>query len=392
MSEPLPLRSEPFDLDDVIVGTSPLGGIGKSLGDENAIEIVARCVEVGFREFDTAPLYGLGSAEVRLGEGLRRGAARATTSDERAKRLLRDEIRVWTKVGRVMKARDALVEGDEVEEANVPGAPGMIYSDCPDVVPVLDYTAKGVMASWDDSMGRLGDDIVLAGLRCHDPETPELEKAALKGSLPGLGNLRANINGPWSDHPAPMMVGLGLNDAGVAARILDETNPPSGTPPPHALDALMLAGRWHLLEQSGAAVLATCAARGIQVHVAGIYASGLLAGGSTYEYRPATAAHLAKRDAWASLCATHGVSLKAAAVAFAFLPAAVDRVAVGIGEAAFVDETVSLVAAAAAVPAALWTAAVAEGLLAPDVLALGAVAAPPAKRRKVDGEGGDDDS
>ena len=128
------------------------------------------------------------------------------------------------------------------------------------------------------------------------------------------------------------------------------------------------------------------------MHVAGIYASGLLAGGSTYEYRPATAAHLAKRDAWASLCATHGVSLKAAAVAFAFLPAAVDRVAVGIGEAAFVDETVSLVAAAAAVPAALWTAAVAEGLLAPDVLALGAVAAPPAKRRKVDGEGGDDDS
>ena len=85
----------------------------------------------------------------------------------------------------------------------------------------------------------------------------------------------------------------------------------------------MLAGRWHLLDQTGAEVFRYCAEHSIEVHVAGVYASGLLAGGALYEYRKPAMAEKKRLQSWAALCAEHAVSLKAAALAFAFLPACV---------------------------------------------------------------------
>lgn len=351
---PLARRREPYGVRDVVVGTSPLGGVGRRMDDGAAVEIVARCVALGFRDFDTAPHYGLGVSETRLGDGLRAGCARVAPSEAAAALLLREEIRVFTKVGRLVVARGALKDGDEVEADNVPGCPETIYLDSPpDVVPVLDYSAAGARRSYRESAARLGAGVKIYGLRVHDPESPARERAALAGSLPGLAQLRRDEG---------ISASVGLNDAGVCARLVEACNPQNGSGDAR-LDGVMLAGRWHLLDQSGAAVLRTCAARGVDVTVAGAYASGFLAGGPTYEYGPASAALVAKRDAWARLAAEFDADLITVALAFAFLPAAVTRVALGLAKAEHADATPGLLERARAVPDALWAEAVERGLL-----------------------------
>ncbi|KAK7241855.1 NAD-dependent D-arabinose 1-dehydrogenase [Aureococcus anophagefferens] len=379
---PLALKTADLAVGDILVGTSPLGGIVEELSDDEAEEVVERCVEVGFRHFDTAPHYGLGVAESRLGAGLRRGCAKLTRTRRAALKILDEEVRVWTKVGRVIKTKDTVAAGDVVEADNLPGSSTTIYLRV-DLrgIHIFNPTSIPWAASARASSSRAsGATTRVAGL----------EAAALAGSLPGLAAVRAAA----TKRPAPAgaetpgakkrrgdagaagaaaaELSVGLNDAAVALRILDATNPTrgDGAGGPPALDSVMLAGRWHLLDQTGAPVLAACAARGVRVEIAGAYASGLLAGGPNYEYKPATPAHVARRDAWAALAADHGVSLKAAALKFAFLPAAVSKVALGLASTAFVDETVDIIAEANAVPAALWKDAVARGLLAPDLLAL----------------------
>ena len=338
-AKPLARRSTAFGVSDVIIGTSPLGGIGTSISDAAAADIVEKCVAAGFRDFDTAPLYGLGKAEERLGEGLRRSGKAA-------------QCRVWTKVGRLIRTAENVADPDDVEEANVPGRG--IYVDSPkDARPVQDYSWNGAFLSYDDSVRRLGENIKICGLRCHDPETKLLESLAVctGGSLEGLSALRQRHG---------TEVSIGLNDADVALRLLQAVQ--SGT---QALkvDSVMLAGRWHLLDQTGAEVFRYCAEHSIEVHVAGVYASGLLAGGSLYEYRKPSMAEKKRLQSWAALCAEHSVSLKAADLAFAFLPACVSKVAVGLAEASLVSETVALLAEAKAVPVDLWRDAVAKGLL-----------------------------
>ena len=347
VAAPLARRTQSFGVEDVLIGTSPLGGIGASLSDDAASMIVETCVQCGFREFDTAPLYGLGKAEERLGEGLRRGCG--------GDAALLASCKVWTKVGRNIRDTENLSPHADIEEENSPG--NSIYLDSPkNSRPVLDYSWNGAFVSYADSVKRLGPGIQISGLRCHDPETKVLESLAAcpGGSLEGLDALR-------STHGTE--VSLGLNDAGVALRLLQAAEPLNSCKTVN-IDSLMLAGRWHLLDQSGAEVFRHCALNGVAVLVAGVYASGLLAGGQLYEYRPATASEVARRDAWAALAAERGVSLKAVALAFAFLPACVHRVAIGLAEAVLVAETVELLAEARTVPAGLWRDAVARGLLA----------------------------
>ena len=141
-AKPLARRSTAFGVSDVIIGTSPLGGIGTSISDAAAADIVEKCVAAGFRDFGTAPLYGLGKAEERLGEGLRRSGKAA-------------QCRVWTKVGRLIRTTENVADPDDVEAANVPGKG--IYVDSPkDARPVQDYSWNGAFLSYDDSVRRLG--------------------------------------------------------------------------------------------------------------------------------------------------------------------------------------------------------------------------------------------
>ena len=100
------------------------------------------------------------------------------------------------------------------------------------------------------------------------------------------------------------------------------------------------------MDQTGAEVFRYCSEHSIEVHVAGVYASGMLAGGALYEYRKPSMAEKKRVQSWAALCAEHSVSLKAAALAFAFLPACVSKVAIGLAAAPLVAETVALLLAA----------------------------------------------
>ena len=129
-AKPLARRSATFGVSDVIIGTSPLGGIGTSISDAAAADIVEKCVAAGFRDFDTAPLYGLGKAEERLGEGLRRSGKAA-------------QCRVWTKVGRLIRTTENVPDPDDVEGRTA----GKALTGPPkDARPVPDY--RGTARFW----------------------------------------------------------------------------------------------------------------------------------------------------------------------------------------------------------------------------------------------------
>lgn len=210
------------------------------------------------------------------------------------------------------------------------------------------------------------------------------------GALDRLAVLRAN--------GAVAEIGLGMNDPASALRLLREwprvssASPLAGqndvavgaatilegantTPAALAtdglewgLDSVMLAGCWNLLNQSGVEVLQECERRRVVVHNAGIFASGLLAGGATVGYRPATGPEVARADEWRQLAAAHGVGLPAVALAFAWLPCKVSRVAVGVKSAGEVRE-ILVAAASLPLPRGLWAEAVHRGLLPKGLLA-----------------------
>ena len=331
----------PLTVSDLIFGASPLAGIYEATTYETARETVKAALDVGFTRFDTAPHYGLGLSERRLGDALRDLNADMT------------RVKVYTKVGRVMKPIDAVTEEEKrngkVEWGNVPGDAGCIFPEAPtDVLPVLDYTAGGFERSHADSLSRLGIDRI-EGLRIHDAETAErFEEAVRGGGVRSLAALR--------DSGAVSEVSLGMNDASYIMRMLNENEP--GT-----FDSVMMAGSWNLLDQDGLDVLLECQARGVAVHNAGIFASGLLVGGSHYKYAPAPPEIIDRVDRWRRLCAEHAVALPAVAIAFACAPRVVTLCAVGVKSPDEARQAARWLADARAVPGALWVDAVARGLL-----------------------------
>jgi D-threo-aldose 1-dehydrogenase len=110
-----------------------------------------------------------------------------------------------------------------------------------------------------------------------------------------------------------------------------------------------------------------CERRGIQVHVAGVFASGLLVGGSSYAYKQAPDEKRELAARWRALAAEHGVSLPAVAIAFAAMPKCVTRVVLGVASPEQVHQNVAWVQEAGSVPPQLWRDAHRRGLLAPEV-------------------------
>ena len=264
--------SEP-SVDQIILGCSGLAGMFDPIKDEQAEATVVKAIELGVRNFDTAPHYGLGLSEERLGAALGRFAVTGAKGYTGL-----PPIKIWTKVGRVIKLKTKVNKGkDEVEEANLAGAPTCLFPDTPtDRAPVLDYTAKGVVTSHADSLRRLslgGVKVELHGIRLHDAETPSRIDDTLKagGAIDGMVALKKA--GSVQD------VGLGMNNPRYIMQILREA--------PGTIDTVMMAGSWNLLNTSGYEVLMECQKQGIEVHNAGIFASGLLVGGSTLDYAPA---------------------------------------------------------------------------------------------------------
>ncbi|MGQ4517033.1 aldo/keto reductase [Streptomyces sp. DW26H14] len=320
------LPAEPFGRSRVPVtalgfGAATLGGLFAPMSDEEAHAALQAAWDAGVRYFDTAPHYGVGLSEERVGRFL---------ADKP-----RDAYVLSTKVGRL------LVPGTGAPE-DVQGVDG--FHGTPNRVRLRDYSADGVRRSLDESLARLGlDRIDIAFI--HDPD--EHADQAVAEACPALVALR--------DEGVLGSVGVGMNQVAVPTRFVRETD----------IDCLIVAGRYTLLDGSAAtALLPLCAERGVDVVGAGVFNSGLLATpdeNPTFDYTAAPAPLVARARAIAAVCARHGVPLPVAALAFVRAHPAVRTVLAGMRNAAEVRQNVTSVTTE--VPGELWDDLHAEGLL-----------------------------
>jgi D-threo-aldose 1-dehydrogenase len=302
------------------LGGAPLGGLFTSVQEKDARETVETAFAAGVRYFDTAPFYGHGTGEMRMGAVLR-------DHD-------RDSYVVSTKVGRVLVPAEAEVEDHQ-------------YRDVLPLNPVFDYSRHGVLRSFESSLERLGLDRIDI-LHIHDPDDhydPALEEAF--PTLVGLrkeGRIRA--------------VGAGMNQWQMLLDFACAAD----------FDCFLLAGRYTLLDQSALEeLLPECEKRSISILVGGPYNSGILASGSKgrghYDYQeppPDVLSRVARLEAVAS---RHGVPLKAAALQFPLAHPAVASVVPGARSALEVEENVRMMRRP--IPTALWNELKTEGLVHP---------------------------
>jgi D-threo-aldose 1-dehydrogenase len=300
------------------LGCAPIGNLYEPVSDDQSHAVVRAAYEAGVRLFDTAPLYGHGLSERRL------GAALAS--------LPRESVTVATKVGRLLVADD-------------PGrAEETIFVDTPAVHPVFDFSANGVQRSLEASLDRLGLDRVDI-VHVHDPDDHAEE--ALAGAFPVLRR--------WRDEGVVGAIGAGMNEAAMLARFVRETG----------IDCVLLAGRYTLLDQSGLEdLLPLCEREGVSVFAAGVFNSGLLADpspGAPFNYAPAPFEIVERARQLAAVCARHDVPLTAAALQFSGAHPAVTHVLTGVRS---VDELQSNIADfERRIPPDLWSDLRAEGLL-----------------------------
>ncbi|MDX2819557.1 aldo/keto reductase [Streptomyces ipomoeae] len=307
---------------ELAFGAAGIGNLYRPVTDEDAAATLDAAWDAGIRTFDTAPHYGLGLSERRLGAALR----------DRP----RDSYTLSTKVGRLLVPDDS--GGDDLADGfAVPATLRRVW----------DFTADGVRRSLEASLDRLGLDRVDIVL-LHDPD--DHAEQALREAYPALERLRAEgVVGA---------IGVGMNQCALPARFLRETD----------IDVVLLAGRYTLLEQEGLAeLLPEAAARGRSVLIGGVLNSGLLTDpkpGATYDYAPAPEAVLQRAQRLKTVTERHGVPLRAAALRFPLGHPAVASVLTGARSPEEVRDTVEQLRRP--VPASLWDELRAEGLLAPD--------------------------
>lgn len=300
-------------------GAANLGNLHRELTDEQSWEILDTAWECGIRYFDTAPHYGLGLSERRLGAFLQTKP--------------RDEFIVSTKVGRLVRPNPEPVEFD-TEGFHVPG----------DVHRVWAPTAEGVATSLAESRERLGlDRIDIAFV--HDPERYDLDRAIAE-TFPALEQLRAD----------GVISGAGIGTMGNAAleRAVRECD----------LDIIMVAGRYTLLDEGAQdAVLPACRERGTEVVAASVFNSGLLASDAPtregrYEYGALPEALWDRLQVIIGVCRNHDVRLPAAAIQFTLREQSVSNVVVGGSRPAQLRENAELMAVQ--IPEEFWSELSAE--------------------------------
>jgi D-threo-aldose 1-dehydrogenase len=322
-------QGRPLDFTRLGFGGAPLGNMHRALSEVEAEATVRSAWEAGLRYFDTAPLYGHGLSEARIG--------RALAGEPRA------EFLVSTKVGRVLEPCEA---GDE--------AAG-IYCATPPLKVRFDYSRDGVLRSFDASRGRLGLDRVDI-LYVHDLEprthgSAEAYEARWRQLTDG-GGWRALDELRSAGVVAAL--GLGVNEAAPCERMLAELDP----------DLFLLAGRYTLLEQAPLlGLLPACARRGVGLVIGGPFNSGVLArSDGTFNYAAATPEVLVRVERLRAVCARFAVPLPAAALQFAAAHPAV--VSVIPGGQTPQEVTANAEMMDAAIPPELWTALKHDGLIA----------------------------
>ena len=303
------------------LGTSQFGNLGRETTEQEVSNAFTAAREHGIRYFDTAPHYGLGLSERRLGEHLRT--------------IERHDFVVSTKVGRLLvdnpNGRGTL----DPEGFFVPAKYRRIW----------DFSASGVERSLESSLARLNLDYIDI-VYLHDPDD-HWEQAASDG-VPALVRLRdAGVIGA---------IGVGMNQSAMLSEFVRRCD----------IDVVMCAGQYTLLNQQAATDLLPIAQeRGVSVVIAGVYNSGLLSTNypheGTYNYAPAPADLIARAQRIARICADHGVNLPAAAIAWPLRHPAVSTVVVGCRTGSHVDDAVRRLNTD--VPEALWTDLSCEGLV-----------------------------
>jgi D-threo-aldose 1-dehydrogenase len=301
-------------------GAAGIGNLYTEVTDADAEAALQAAWDAGVRYFDTAPHYGLGLSERRIGKFLAG--------------VPRDSYVVSTKVGRLLEPADGV--GMDDQGFAVPR----------NFRRVLDYSADGVQRSLESSLDRLGLDRVDV-LLLHDPDE-HWEQASGEG-FPALAALR--------EQGVVGAIGVGMNQWEMPARFVRETS----------IDVVMLAGRYTLLEQTAAGeFLPLCAERGVSVLEAGVFNSGLLArpkipDNPKYNYEDAPADLVQRARRIAAVCERHAVTLPQAAVQFVLRHPTTASVVLGVKSAEQAVRNAALFAEP--VPEGLWDDLHAEGLL-----------------------------
>jgi len=314
------LGRTPLEVTRFGLGTAPLAGLYKVVHENQALDVISRAWEAGIRHFDTAPLYGFGLAEMRLGKALHGKA--------------RQDFVLASKVGRLLRA-------------DAPPEPGQNFQGTPAVNPVFDFTYDGVMRSVAESLERLQLGRIDI-LHIHDPDNHY--DAALHGAYKALDHLRSE--------GVIQAVGAGMNQTEMLARFARDGN----------FDCFLLAGRYTLLDQVALdELLPTCMEHGIAIIAAGVYNSGILADpklGARYNYTKAPEPLLERAGRIRAVCESHGVPLKAAALQFPLGHPSVSCIVVGCRSVDQLDESIRMFEVD--VPPALWHELKAKGLLRDD--------------------------
>ncbi|MFC9331009.1 aldo/keto reductase [Kitasatospora sp. NPDC057015] len=302
-------------------GGAALGNLFTPVPETVATAALDAAWAAGIRSFDTAPHYGLGLSERRIGRYLR----------ERP----RDAYHLSTKVGRLLEPVPCGPTGDDLDNGFAVAATHTRH---------WDFSADGVRRSLEESLARLGLDRIDT-VYLHDPD--DHARQALEEAYPALERLRAEgVVGA---------IGIGMNQSALPARFVRDTD----------IDAVLLAGRYTLLDQSALQDLLPAAAEhGVSVVVGGVFNSGLLAAprpGATFDYTSAPEHLVARALRMEEVCTWHGVPLRAAAVRFALAHPAVAGVLVGARNAEEITDAAQQYARP--IPAALWADLRSAGLL-----------------------------
>jgi D-threo-aldose 1-dehydrogenase len=283
-------------LTEIGFGASAIAGLYRAVSRDAAEETLTTAWEAGIRYFDTAPFYGFGLSERRLGDFLRDKP--------------RESYVLSSKVGRLLHP----APDHEVPDHG--------FVDPLPFRPDYDYTYDGVMRSLESSLARLGlnrIDILYVhdiGAYTHGPEADRHLRDLLSGGIRALDELRTE--------GAIRAFGLGVNEVEICLEVLKEVD----------LDCLLLANRYTLLDRTaGMELIPECSRRGVSLVIGGVFNSGILATGPVpgahYEYGPAPQEILDRVASLERIASSHGVSLAAAALQFPLRNPAVSSVLIG---------------------------------------------------------------
>ena len=326
-----PLLKQGIQLSPLAFGGAPVGNLYASVDETEALDTIAHAWHGGIRHFDTAPYYGYGLSETRIGAALE-GVERSSYT-------------LSTKVGRLIDidaARRDRGDGFAVDGQRA----------------YFDYSRDGVLRSLETSLRRLRTDhidILLLhdiGALTHGDRHANVLAQALNEALPAMAELR--------DQGVVGAIGIGVNEEAICLEVMQR----------FPLDVIMLAGRYTLFEQEhSSAVMARAQADDVAILIAGPYNSGLLGSddgpGDTYDYAPASPEIKARAQHFYDLCHRTGAQVGAAALQFPGAHPAVASVVCGLRSMAEVDSALDRMHAT--VPLATWKALKDKGLIASGV-------------------------